>query len=609
MQHLPAEAVYRKQHDTHSDTLKRLLKKRNRIGWLRLAVLVIAIVLSIQAFTAGALIGAVVIVAGIAAFLILVSIDVKNSNQIAMVKLLLQINEHELNNLEGQYQHHHDGAAYLPANHGYAGDLDLFGPSSLYQYTNRCSSEQGRQWLAQNLLMGLPVSEVLERQEAAKELAPLIESRQWFQALSMQTQVTRSMQQKTEAWVFEKELHFTHKAWPVIITVYSVLTLASAVAASLGLIAPGVFSGLFVVYLIIATTLSSRASKAYNNLNGIVKQVSTLHQLLQWIEGTAFKSILLQRLQQSAKRSERTGHAEVKQLSTLLDRFDMRLNIYVFLILNSFLLWDVRQMIALNKWRQHNRERIGAWFHLLGEMEVLNSLATLHFNQPEWTWPTFTDTYFTYFGRAIGHPLIQPGSRVTSDFKLHSKGKVALITGSNMAGKSTFLRSLGVNAVLARIGAPVCAQALLLSPVQILSSMRIADNLAENTSTFYAELKKLKMIIDAMKTDAPLFILLDEVLRGTNSLDRHIGTKALVQQIIKEQSVAVIATHDVEVAKLEDRYPDAMYNYHFDVQVAGEELYFDYKLKEGVCTSLNASLLMKKIGIELENADAVQQQA
>jgi DNA mismatch repair ATPase MutS len=366
------------------------------------------------------------------------------------------------------------------------------------------------------------------------------------------------------------------------------------------------FSGVFVVYLIIATTLSSRALKAYTKLNGIVKQVSTLQQLLQWIEGKAFKSVLLQRLQQSAKHDARTGHAAVKQLSTLLDRFDMRLNIYVFLFLNSFLLWDVRQMIALNKWRRNNQERVGAWFHLVAELEVLNSLATLHFNQPQWSWPAFTDAYFKFSGKAIGHPLIQQQHRITSDFELHGKGKVAVITGSNMAGKSTFLRSLGVNTVLARIGAPVCAQALLLSPVQLLSSMRIADNLAENTSTFYAELKKLKTIIDAMKTGMPLFVLLDEVLRGTNSLDRHIGSKALIKQIIKEGAIAVIATHDVEVAKLEVEYPRSLCNNHFDVQVAGEELYFDYKLKTGVCTSLNASLLMKKIGIELDHAEANQ---
>jgi DNA mismatch repair ATPase MutS len=168
-----------------------------------------------------------------------------------------------------------------------------------------------------------------------------------------------------------------------------------------------------------------------------------------------------------------------------------------------------------------------------------------------------------------------------------------------MAGKSTFLRSLGVNIVLAQMGAVACAKSFTLSPVHLMSSMRIADNLAENTSTFYAELKKLKTIIEAVNRHEPVFILLDEILRGTNSFDRHKGSEALIAQLIKQKAVAVIATHDVELAKLEEQYSQSIENYHFDVQVEGEELYFDYKLKHGVCTSLNASILMKKIGIEL----------
>jgi DNA mismatch repair ATPase MutS len=196
--------------------------------------------------------------------------------------------------------------------------------------------------------------------------------------------------------------------------------------------------------------------------------------------------------------------------------------------------------------------------------------------------------------------LLPAEQRVTSSFGINGQGKIALVTGSNMAGKSTFLRSLGVNVLLAQTGAPVCAETFVLSPVKLMSSMRIADNLAENTSTFYAELKKLKTIIEAVKRHEPVFILLDEILRGTNSLDRHTGSAALMKQLIKEHAVAVIATHDVALAKLENEYPTAIQNYHFDVQVEGEELYFDYKLKDGVCTSLNASLLMKKIGIEMQ---------
>jgi DNA mismatch repair ATPase MutS len=186
---------------------------------------------------------------------------------------------------------------------------------------------------------------------------------------------------------------------------------------------------------------------------------------------------------------------------------------------------------------------------------------------------------------------------------MKGQGLIALITGSNMAGKSTFLRSLGINLVLAQMGSVVCATKFIFSPVQLMSSMRIADDLSENTSTFYAELKKLKTIIEAVNRQEKVFILLDEILRGTNSLDRHTGSAALIAQLIRKNAVAVLATHDVELAALKNKYPSAIENYHFDVQVEGEELYFDYRLKNGVCTNLNASILMKKIGIEMEGGN------
>jgi DNA mismatch repair ATPase MutS len=256
-------------------------------------------------------------------------------------------------------------------------------------------------------------------------------------------------------------------------------------------------------------------------------------------------------------------------------------------------------MIALNRWRQRNRAKLSAWYELIAEFEVLTSLATLQFNQPQWVFPELVEQHFTLHGKDIGHPLIGAEKRVDSSFSLCGTGKVALVTGSNMAGKSTFLRSLGVNIVLAQTGAPVCARSFKLSPVHLMSSMRIADNLAENTSTFYAELKKLKTIIEAVNEQEKVLILLDEILRGTNSTDRHTGTEALIKQLIKKNAVALIASHDLALADMEKEYPLALQNYHFDVQVEGEELYFDYLLKKGVCTSLNASILMKKIGIEM----------
>jgi hypothetical protein len=591
---------YRELRQTHTGQLQLLTLKRNRVGWFRLAVILLTIILTIRAFSTTAILGYVTLALGIGTFLFLVALDVANNNRIAHLRHLLHINNEELDVLQGNYQHRFDGSQYLPHQHAYAADLDVFGTASLYQYVNRCSSEQGRAWLAHNFLEGLSVHVVAARQEAVKELAPQLAWRQHLQALLLKTPVSIGMQQKTESWLAEEKAPFSNPAWPHLILFYSVVTVASAIAAIAGFLSLSLFSFLFVIYLIIATALSSQATKAYTRLNGIVKEIGTLQQALQWIEEKSFNASHLTHLQESARSGAETGHGQIKKLKDVLNRFDMRLNVYVFLFLNSFLLWDVRQMISLNNWRRQNRPHVKKWFEAVAEIEVLNSLATLHFNQPEWAWPQFSPTHFTFRGTAVGHPLITKEQRVTNNFHLEGLAKVALITGSNMAGKSTFLRSLGINIVLAQAGAPVCAQQLSLSPVQLMSSMRIADNLAESTSTFYAELKKLKTIIERIKSGAPLFVLLDEVLRGTNSLDRHIGLKALIKQIIREKAIAVIATHDVEVATLEETHPDGIRNYHFDVQVKGEELYFDYKLKQGVCTSLNASLLMKKIGIALE---------
>jgi DNA mismatch repair ATPase MutS len=239
------------------------------------------------------------------------------------------------------------------------------------------------------------------------------------------------------------------------------------------------------------------------------------------------------------------------------------------------------------------------WFHTLGAFEALNSFATIHFNNPGWCFPSLQEAHFFLESTELGHPLIHKEKRVNNFIKMEERGELMLVTGSNMAGKSTYLRSVGVNVVLAMAGAPVCAAAFRLSPVQLISSMRIADNLEESTSTFYAELKKLKSVIERVNNDEKVFILLDEILRGTNSLDRHTGSEALIKQLIKHNAAGIIATHDLALADIKNEFPGNILNYHFDVQVNNDELYFDYKLKPGVCTSLNASILMKKIGIEL----------
>ena len=593
-------ATYEAEKGRYAASLERLRKRHSLYGWLRLGIILLAAAVAFYLFTFSLLAGWAAVVIGIALFLLLVSRDTDIAKEIQTTKNLLELNKEELRMLAGDYLHRYDGSAFAPGEHDYAGDLDIVGRASLYQYINRCHSEQGRKRLADNFLYGLPVDDVLQRQEAVTELAPLYAWRQMLEAKTFLTPVTLRTEKQAEAWLSGDDEHFSGKAWKYIIPVYSAVSLATAIATIMGFIPSAVFGVLFLGYFVYAGSLSKRAMQSYAYLSGIVKEVETIRQTIEWIEEREFRSSWLRRLQGSVKTGSAKAQVQIKELKEILNRFDMRGNILVFIFLNSFLLWDARQMIALNRWRRRNRQQIGQWFFLIAEMEVLHSLATLRFNQPTWSWPAFSREHFTFAGEGIGHPLIPEGRRVTNSLGVSGTAKVSLITGSNMAGKSTFLRSLGVNVLLAQMGAPVCAQRLEVSPVRLMTSMRIADNLAENTSTFYAELKKLKTIIEAIRRREPVWVLLDEVLRGTNSMDRHIGLKALIRQIINHGAVAVIATHDVEVAALADDLPGAIDNYHFDVQVEGEELYFDYKLKEGVCTSLNASILMKKIGIELE---------
>jgi len=592
------EQVYLQERSKYERLVQQLLKKQNQLGWTRLIIILVTIVASYLAIMNLGVWGWIVALVGISVFLYIVSVDAANNEKLAEAKSLVSVNEVELQILNNQYFDRFNGVEYEPNTHPYAADVDVFGNASLYQYINRCETEQGKALLAMDFLALLDVDTILERHEAIIELQSLLEWRQRLQAAAKRTPINIALQLKIEQWLQDEEKPYADRKWKYIIQIYSVVTVGLGLAAALGYIPGAVFSMIFLICFIFSSSLSKKVIKPYIRLSGIVKEVDTLHELIHCIESGRFKSPKLQLLQRRLQTENRSASAAIKELKEILNRFDLRLNVFVFLFLNSFILWDVRLMRALNSWRENHKQLLPDCFTVIAEMEVLNSLAVLHFNQPDWTFPVFKE-YFTLEGSAIGHPLIPASKRVTSDFSLHGTGKIALVTGSNMAGKSTFLRSLGVNIILAQLGAPVCAKHFALSPMQLMSSMRIADNLAESTSTFYAELKKLEAIIKEVKQHKPLFILLDEILRGTNSLDRHIGSKALIRQLIKENAVAVIATHDVELTELEKEYKSAIENYHFDVQVENDELYFDYKLKNGICRSLNASILMKKIGIEL----------
>jgi hypothetical protein len=590
--------AYQDTITTINNQLSILQKRKSMLAWLRFASMLLVIAAIWFALSKSQPLLFIVAVIFIVVFFYFLSNDLKNSATIENQKRLLEINETEVKVLQHHFTHLPDGSLLKPAQHDYANDLDIFGKASLYQYINRTTAEQSAQELADWLLTPAPPEMIMERQQAIKELTPLTAWRQQLQSTGTAHQLTIATEKRINEWL-QQENKFQSTTWKAVSIIYPLITLTILVLFLTEIISLQWFTLSFVLFLVISSSVSKLVTPAYNQLSRIANEIETFSESLLHIENLSFNSSMLKQTQQSFSNGQQKASGILKRLNNILSRFDFRLNIVVFIPLNAFLLWDLQQIITLEKWKTTNNSSLHHWYKGLAVFETLSTLSTLSFNHPHWSFPLLHTDRGTFIAEELGHPLIPANKIVTNSFTTSGTGNINLITGSNMAGKSTFLRSIGVNIVLAMMGAPVCAKKLTLHATRVISTMRVNDNLEESTSTFYAELKKLKTIIDEVNKEENVFLLLDEILRGTNSLDRHTGSEALIKQLIRKKAVGLLATHDLELAKLVSQYPDHIINYHFDVQVSNEELYFDYQLKPGICQSLNASILMKKTGIEL----------
>jgi DNA mismatch repair ATPase MutS len=594
------DLFYQQRIQTLEEQYKQLQGKKSLLAWLRFAAVVAigaALYFLLPVGTGYAVITALLLAA---VFVRLIFIDLKNKTAIKNNRHLRQINEAELLALAHNYYNFDDGHQYIPAaEHPYSNDLDIFGRASLFQYCNRTTSDMGGSILSSWLLHPATIPVIAQRQEAVKELSAKTEWRQQLEAYGKEQKITTVTASRLQEWLLAEPHFINNLFWKILQYAIPAIIITVIILNAEDVITNPVRNMFLLGSALIALVMAKKIAPLHMQVSKMAEELAVLADSIKHVEQTSFNAPLLQALQTKFVIENTKASIQLKELKRIVERLDLRLNPVVFIPLAIILQWDIQQAMALEKWKQRNRQNINDWFDAIGQFEALHSFAGLAFNHPEWNYPLFKDEHFYIAGTNIGHPLINAAKRVNNSISITTREELMLITGSNMAGKSTYLRSIGVNTVLAMAGAPVCASTFTLSPVQIISSMRIADNLEESTSTFYAELKKLKAIIDKVNIGEKIFILLDEILRGTNSLDRHTGSVALVKQLIKHKAACIIATHDVELAKLEDNYPNNILNYHFDVQVANDELYFDYKLKEGICTSLNASILMKKIGIEL----------
>lgn len=593
------KALYNNRLEELKVQLKKLQQKKSVFGVLRFGTIAAIIAAFYFLWSMGLLYVTVAVVILMVVFVQLVYRDLANKSAIKHFGHLIKINESELEALNGSYFGLDDGSYFQPKEHLYAADIDIFGHASLFRFLNRTSSDMGAVQLAAWLLQPANQENILLRQTAVQELSKKMTWRQELQALGKEANIKTATLQRLQQWLGEPTLFSQFKAWRWLRILLPAISTGIFIAAIAGWIPLTVLYSSLFIFAVIAYQVNKVVAPVHDKLSKIVDEIDTLSQSVALIEKEIFVSPLLSDLQKNYNGKNNAASSDIRSLKKILDRLDIRYNVVISAPLNLLLLWNLQQVLDLEKWKKQHAADVKNWFEVLGIFEALNSFATIHFNNPGWCFPSFEKDYFFIEAKEMGHPLINKQKTVNNDINLNKKGELMLVTGSNMAGKSTYLRSVGINVVLSMAGAPVCARSFRLSPVQLVSSMRIADNLEESTSTFYAELKKLKTIIEKVNNGEKVFILLDEILRGTNSLDRHTGSVALIRQLIKHNAAAIIATHDLALADINNEFPGHILNYHFDAQVEKEELFFDYKLKPGVCESLNASILMKKIGIEL----------
>ncbi|MGA0559248.1 MutS-related protein [Larkinella sp. VNQ87] len=509
------------------------------------------------------------------------------------------INRDETNRLDRKFLRPETGLNFADPNHPYAGDLDVFGNHSLFRLLNRTHTYAGSRKLASYLLSPVPLSQVLLRQDAVAELKPLLDWRQELAALAYLNPTVGDSPQELKSWA-------TKPAEPlpgyllILRWLLPTLTLGLIGFWLAGLLPGWSVTVSLLVHALVLSRVAERAKNVSEQTYAMVEALKTYRDLLKHLENPVFQSALLHRIQTVTKLENRSAADAIGRLGRLVENLNFRRNPYFFLLFGILTLWDVHYLQALDRWKNTYGPHLADWLDALAEAEALNSLAGLAYAHPDYAVPDFQEETLHLDARQARHPMLVTGRSVANSLTINGNGQTVLITGSNMSGKSTFLRTIGTNLVLALAGSVVAAERFVCSPVQVFTSMRTQDSLEENTSSFYAELKRLKTLIDRTRqiSNWPVLYFLDEILKGTNSADRHRGARALILQLHETTASGFVSTHDVELGELAASHP-FVHNYSFNSDVIEGQLHFDYQLRQGVCRSFNASQLMESIGIEM----------
>ncbi len=591
---MTAHSFYQEKIGSYTGAIRSVKGKITVSAFLRLLSFVASAVLAYFFFKHRASNLLLLSLLSFTVFLLLILYALRLKEKKTLLEKLLLINTNELGILNNELNRLDNGSSFANSK-GYAEDLDIFGARSLFHLLNRCTTAHGREYLA--TLLQQPFSDpanITARQQAVQFLSAQPDKRQLITAYGLLHAGGEGNLHSIAEWL-QPETNLHKKKWLQaarwILPLYNIpCFLYYTATGNILYVAAGVAA---------AWLITARYAKYIHHQHQLIsKKQSILEQyagiLQTFVTVETGSSAVLKQLQQTAG----SAHSAIGKLAKLSSFFDQRLNLLVNIFLNSLAMYDMQCILALERWKDRHKNNFNHWLHAVGDIECLNALSSFAFNNSHFAYPQVDQNETLYVkAEQMAHPLIPAAECVANDFEAGNGNRLLLVTGSNMSGKTTFLRTLGVNLVLAQNGAPVCATTFVFTPMEILTSIRVNDSLQEHTSYFMAELKRLQQIILRLQNKKPALVLIDEILRGTNSEDKTHGSEQFIKQLLQYNCITLFATHDLALASLENEYNGVISNYCFESIIQNNSLHFDYKLRPGVAKNKNASFLMKQMGI------------
>lgn len=585
------------------ETLRQLSQTKtqiNRISLLRVLLFVAGFAGLILFYRSGTWAVVLTVCCTFLPFFILVKVHNRLYFRKEQLETQLKLNQDELEGLEGDYSAFDEGSEFVDARHPYSYDLDLFGRKSLFQALGRTCTHIGKQTLATWMQHHLTEKTAIEtRQESIRDMSQRMEFREAFRVTGSINRGADSDEEEISRW--SQTPSVLQHLWWVKLCLWAVpgINILLLALGLLNILSLSWFGMMFTVFVILSFGLIQRVTLIQESYGKKLKTLNRYARLITLAKGETWQAPALRELTDKLDIDGHSPAEALTQLSKELDRLDLRNNQLLYVILEGSMFFQLRQIVRIERWKARYGKYLMGWLEAVGELDALCSLGTFAYNHPAYTYPTITNQPFCFLARNMGHPLMPEAQCVKNDATIPSRPYFLIITGANMAGKSTYLRTIGVNYLLACMGCPVCCESLTLYPAHLITSLRTTDSLSDNESYFFAELKRLKRIIDLLNKGQELFIILDEILKGTNSADKQKGSLDLIRQFMRLKADGIIATHDLLLGTLADQFPEYIRNYCFEADIKDNELTFSYRLREGVAQNMNACFLMRKMGITI----------